>query len=179
MFCCCLVRRSDPKERRLGKRPSEEHYPERKFCRNGPHQARTTTSRGIADSIKHVSGETRRDGQCRKTMLSQQAPDRIGPACQRWLDGCTQDISGNVPRRRNQGVEVVLRHALQNDLLTGKPLLKEVRHIERQAAVHLLERSFSIHKARVWTNIPIVFRFVDQIPDGLDIRIAAVPEVAA
>src|SRR5436189_135455 len=66
VFCCCLVRRSDPKERRLGKRPSEEHDPEWKFCRNGPHQARTTTSRGIADSIKHVSGEPHWDGQCRK-----------------------------------------------------------------------------------------------------------------
>src|SRR6202521_4065839 len=29
VFCGCLVRRSDPKERRLRKRPSEEHDPER------------------------------------------------------------------------------------------------------------------------------------------------------
>jgi hypothetical protein len=81
VLCCCLVRRSDPKERRLRKRSSEEHDPERKLCRNGPHQARAIRSGGIADSVEHLRGETRRDGQCRKTVLSQQAPDRIRPAC--------------------------------------------------------------------------------------------------
>src|SRR5262249_32009510 len=128
VLCGCLVGRSDAEERWLGKGPSEEHDPERKFCRNRPHEARTTGGRGIADSIEHVRGETHRDGQCRKAVLSQEAPDRIGPACQRRLDGCTQDISGDVPRRRNEGVEVLLPHALQNDLLIGEPVLKGVRH---------------------------------------------------
>src|SRR5215831_10712525 len=117
---CCFVGRSDPQQRWLGKRPPEEHHPHRKFCRNGPNQAHTAGSRGIADSVEHVSRETRRDGQCWKAVLADQAPDRTG-ACRRAsrhrLDRCTQDVSGNVPRRRDQGVEVVLRHALQNDFL--------------------------------------------------------------
>src|ERR1700722_16912783 len=86
VFCCSLIRRSDAKECRLGKRPSEEHDPERKFCRNWPDQARTSRSCGIADSVEDVSGETGRDGECGKTVLSQQPPDRIGPPCQCWLD---------------------------------------------------------------------------------------------
>src|SRR5262249_34367096 len=77
---CGLVGRSDAKERRLGKRPSEEHDPDRKFGRNGPHQARTSLNGGIAHSIKHVRGESGRDRQCRKTVLSELAPDRICPA---------------------------------------------------------------------------------------------------
>src|SRR5258707_15803533 len=43
VFRSRLVRRGDAKERRLGKRPSDEHDPDRKFCRNGPHEARTIT----------------------------------------------------------------------------------------------------------------------------------------
>jgi hypothetical protein len=82
------------------------------LCRNGPDQARSVRSRGIADSIKLLPREILQNGKCRKPVLFQQAPDRISPACQRWLDGCTQDISWNIPRRRSQGVEVVLRHAL-------------------------------------------------------------------
>ena len=81
VFCSRLVRRGDAKEHRLGKRPSDEHDPDRKLCWNGPNEARTITRRGIADSIKHVRGETRRNGQRRKTVLSQEAPDRIRPAC--------------------------------------------------------------------------------------------------
>jgi hypothetical protein len=57
--------------------------------------------------------------------------------------------------------------------------LKQVCQIERQAAVHLLERRFSIHKTCVRTDIPIVIRLVDQIPDGLDIRIATLAKVAS
>jgi len=81
VFCSRLVCRGYAKERRLGKRSSEEHDPKRKLFRNGPHQACTVRSGGIADSIKHLRRETTRDGQCRKTVLSQQAPGRIRPAC--------------------------------------------------------------------------------------------------
>jgi len=176
----CFVGRSDPQQRRLGKRPAEEHDPHRKFCRNGPNQAHTAGSRGIADSVEHVSRETRRDGQCWKAVLADQAPDRTG-ACRRAsrhrLDRCTQDVSRNVPRWRDQGVEVILRHALQNDFLISEPVLKEPRHVERQEAVQLLELRLSIHEPGLWANIPVEFRFIDQIPDRLDIRIAALPQV--
>jgi hypothetical protein len=81
VFRCCLVGRSDPEQRRLGKRPADEHDPHWKLCRNGPDQTRTAGSRGFADSIIDVSGETRRDGQCWKAVLAQQAPDRTGAWC--------------------------------------------------------------------------------------------------
>ena len=38
------------------------------------------------------------------------------------------------------------------------------------------QRGLSIHKARFRTNIAIEIRFVDQVPQRLDIRIAALPE---
>ena len=50
-------------------------------------------------------------------------------------------------------VEVLLRHALQNDLLTREPVLKQVRQIKSLAAVHALERRFPIDKAGVRTNV--------------------------
>jgi len=62
VFRCCFVGRSDPKQHRLGKRPAEEHDSNGKLGRNGPHQAGAARSRGIADQIVDVSGETRRDG---------------------------------------------------------------------------------------------------------------------
>src|SRR5207244_10640840 len=89
------------------------------------------------------------------------------------------DICRYVPRCRDQSIEVLLGHALHDDLLISKPVLKEIRHIKRDRAVHLLERGFSIDETRIRTNVSIELRFVDQISDGLDVRIAALPEITA
>src|SRR5437867_9481425 len=80
VFRCGLICRGNPKERWLGKRPSEEHNPHGKLCRNGACQARTTRSPGVADPVKYLSREPRRDGKCRNALLSKQTPDRCSPA---------------------------------------------------------------------------------------------------
>src|SRR5438874_2623554 len=125
-----------------------------------------------------MRGETRRDGHRRDTVLPYQAPDGIRSAVQRRLDRCTQNISGNVSRRRNQRIEVLFGHALQDDLLVGKPVLEDGRQIERYAAVDLLQRRLSVDKACLRTDIPIELGFADQILQRLDVRIAALLQVS-
>src|SRR5262245_59189653 len=56
--------------------------------------------------------------------------------------------------------------------------MQDAGQIERQGLIQVFKRRFSIDKTCLWTNIAIEARLVDQIPDRLDIHIAAFPEVA-
>ena len=67
---------------------------------------------------------------------------------------------------------------MQHDLLIGEAVLEDGREIERHAAVDLLERRFPIDETGLGTNVAIVFRLIDQIAHGLDVRIAALSQVA-
>src|SRR5882762_6823905 len=56
---------------------------------------------------------------------------------------------------------------------------ENVGHIEHHALIHVLESRFSIDETRFRANILIEIRFVDQIPNSLDVRIATLFEVTA